>query len=172
MNVFLYILAFIFLLIILILISPLRLTIDTISNTYSVRWKGIIQVKLVTENQEPVINLQMLAFTKNINLLHTINKKKVEKKVEKKDNKYKSKKSKKVSFQKMKQLLRTFTIKTFYVNLDFDNYILNSYLFPIFFFLKSQNRSLHINYTGNNEIQLILENRPYKILSAYLFSEK
>ena len=168
MNVFLYILAFIFLLIILILISPLRLTIDTISNTYSVRWKGIIQVKLVTENQEPVINLQMLAFTKNINLSHTINKKKVEKK----DNKYKSKKSKKVSFQKMKQLLRTFTIKTFYVNLDFDNYILNSYLFPIFFFLTSQNRSLHINYTGNNEIQLILENRPYKILSAYLFSEK
>lgn len=165
MTLFLYILVFIFLLVIIVLISPIRLTIDTITNTYSVRWKGIIQAKLVSENQEPIISLRMFAFKKDFNLLRITNKKKTEKK----DKKSKSKKTQRMEFQKMKQLIKTFTIKSFYANLDFDNYILNGYLYPIFCFLKSRNKSLKINYTGLNEIQLIVENRPYKILKAYLF---
>ena len=165
MTVFLYILTFILLLIILILISPFRLTIDTISDTYSVKWKGIIQVKLISKNQEPIVSMLVLGFKKDFNLLKNVTKRKIEKN----NKKSKSKRSKKITFQKMKQLVKTFTIKSFNLNLDFDDCILNGYLYPIFFFMRSHNRSFKINFVGHNDIQLIIENRPYKLLKAYLF---
>ncbi len=168
MAILLYILALVFLLIVLVLISPVRLIIDTHSHTYSVQWKGIIQAKLITVNDEPTIALRTLVYKKNFELLHSSKKEKPKK--EAKSPKWKkSKKSNKMTFSKIMRMINTFKIKAFYVNLDTDNYITNGYLYPIFHFIKSQNITMKINYEGQNNVKLIVENRLYRIIKAYLF---
>jgi len=166
MTVFLFIVAFVVLLFTLILISPIRLVIDSNSNTYYVSWKGIASAQLISENKDLIIRIKTLVYKKDFSPLKY---KKKEKKEKKGMQKSESKKSGRITFQKMKRMLQSFTIRAFYLNLDTDNYIINGYLYPFFHFVDYPNKSMKINYVGKNDVQLIVENRLYKIINAYLF---
>ncbi len=89
-----------------------------------------------------------------------------------KDNKSKKKKSK-FNFRKYKRkiirMIKTFKIKSFFVNLDTDDYILNGYLYPVFYFLGKRGEHLNINFQGDLEINIVAENRLYKMIRAMLF---
>ncbi|PSR15334.1 MAG: hypothetical protein C7N36_00350 [Bacteroidetes bacterium] len=81
----------------------------------------------------------------------------------------KKRKKRKVNWwRKMRRILNSFEVKVLRVNLDTDDFIWNSLLFPLFFFLNNEKRKLTINYCGKEEIVCIVKNRPYRLLVAVL----
>ena len=155
------------LLILWLLFSPIELKLDTRSHTYFLHWKSIGQARLKMVPDDLIIQLRILFWKKDFHPLEYKPKKK-----EKKTKKAKKKKPGKMNFSKWKRkgvrLFKSFTIKSFRLNLDTDNYLYNSYLYPVFYFLNKGKKQWNINYQGEFEFVLIVQNRLYKMLIAML----
>lgn len=150
-----------------ILLIPIRIKVDSNYHIYLVEWRHLFSAKLLWRNEEPIIFLKSFFWKKEIPLLNiqTTSKKKLPK--EKKTSK-----RKKTTFdfrKKIKPLLKSFQVRQFFINIDTDNYIWNAYLFPVFYFLKNKERQLHINFQGDVEVLLEIQNRPIRILWILIF---
>lgn len=152
----------------LLLLSPIRLKVDTRRQVYLLQWWGIGRIQLLPVSGNLLIQLQVFFWKKNFYPLEYRPKKKPRGEAEEK-----KKKGRKTNFQKYKRkgirLFRSFRIKALRLDLDTDDYVYNSYLYPIFHFLSTEKRQLTINYRGLSEIFLIVENRLYRMLIAFLF---
>jgi len=150
-----------------LLFSPIQLKIDTRRQSYFLGWWGVGKARLLPVTDDLVIQLRIFFWKKHFHLLKAHPKKK------EKEKEKKSKKSQKINFSKYKRkglrLLKSFEVKAFRLNLDTDDYVQNSYLYPVFYFLSNDQRQLTINYTGESELLLVVENRLYKILIAFFF---
>lgn len=151
-----------------LLVSPIRLQIDTRRQVYLLQWQGIGRIQLMPVTDNLVIQLRVFFWRKKFYPLEYQPRKKQPKEVGKK-----KKKSRKVDFQKYKRkgirLFRSFRIRAFRLDLDTGDYVYNSYLYPAFHFLSAGKRQLTINYRGLSEMFLIVENRLYRMLIAFLF---
>lgn len=152
-----------------IVTTPLRIKIDTENQLYQVHWKGIAEAILIPLSNDFLIRFRVFFWKKDFYPLRQ-----KAKQLEKKEKTKKVKSTKQSSdlnrrFKKGIQLLKSFEVKTFKLNLDTDNYIYNSYLYPVFYFLNKEHRQLKINYQGDLELQLEIENRLYRILIALFF---
>ena len=154
-----------------LLLAPFTITIDNKQQLYELRWLSIGYLKLNFENEQVLLQFRLLFYRKrkSIDLFKLLTSKQdSEPKEEKK------KKSKKpMSWAKIKHktsnLFKSFTLKKFWLNIDTDNYYYNAFLYPIFFFIKGKNYRMNINFQGENELSLVLKNRPIRIVFALLF---
>ncbi|MBI1306335.1 MAG: hypothetical protein GC181_06945 [Bacteroidetes bacterium] len=68
----------------------------------------------------------------------------------------------------MKQVFRSIKIEKLWLNLDTGDFILNSFLAPVFYFIDRNRKRIQINYQGENQLQLIITMRPAKVLWAII----
>jgi len=165
MIILLYILFLLLFIMVFLLCSPLRIVVNSQTDTFSLRWKGIVCVNFLFIRKQPFLSIQFLGFSRNYNLYQFGQKD--EKKKQPKSKR--SKKRSKLTFSKMRRLVQSFTVRSLYINLDTDDFIVNGYLVPVFQALNGHNKSFKINYIGRNEIRLIVENKLYRLIKAYLF---
>lgn len=152
-----------------LLLSPLEICINSNKNDYHLKWKGIGEARIVILPMDLIFRLKIAFWKKDWSVMAI----KFQKdKTEKKKTKAKKKK-KKTNTRKMlklgKRVLGSFTVEEMRVNMDTRNYILNGYLFPVFFhitrFFKG-NPSLTINYKGKTEVNLLIRNRLINMIYA------
>lgn len=154
-----------------LLIAPLQLQIDTTANHYRVQWKTIGYGQLIIRPAELAVRLKVLFWQKEWPLFPPTPKTKEEPKPEQHHpENQQSQKAKKRSWPKLnfRALLRTFEVKRLRLHLDTDDFIVNSYLFPIFYLLRREDRDLQINYKGEALLQLVVENRLYRLVLAFM----
>lgn len=149
-----------------VLWTPIMLIIDTTMRQYEVRMWGIASCNLRFEEYKPLLFLNVLGWKKKIDPFEI----KEEKRIPKKQKTQKTKKQ--MSFQKVmrkgKAVLRSFTVKYLYIDMDTDDYVLNGLLYPAALTLSRENRTLRINFVGLTQLKLKIENRLGRILFAYL----
>lgn len=151
----------------ILLLIPIRFKIDSNRNIYLAEWKHLFSAKVLLQNEEPIVQLKSFFWKKEINLLKI--KSSPSKTAQKKKKSSKQKKSKFNFRRKIKPLLKSFQVRKFFINIDTNDYVWNAYLFPVFYFLKSEKRQMHINFNGNVEVLLDIQNRPIRILWALIF---
>ena len=79
-------------------------------------------------------------------------------------------KSFKIKFSKIKAVLSTFKVNTFFVNLDTNDVLLNANLFPVFLGLRIYTgKELYINFIGKNEVKIEIENNMARVILAFIF---
>ena len=79
-------------------------------------------------------------------------------------------KSFKIKFSKIKAMLHSFKVNTFFMNLDSNDVLLNANLFPIFLGIRIYTgKELYINFIGKNEIKIEIENNVARIIWAFIF---
>jgi len=151
------------------LFAPFYLEIDSTKGLFRLRFHYIISARILLENSSLILEIKSPIWNKRIDLLaqnerkKTIPKKKV---LEKK----KDRKSFKIKFSKIKAMLRTFKVNTFFVNFDSNDVLLNAKLFPVFLGLRIYTgKELHINFIGENEIKIEIENNLARIIWAFIF---
>lgn len=154
-------------LITILLLIPIRFKVDSNRNIYLAEWKHLFSAKVMLQNEEPIMQLKSFFWKKEINLLEI--KSTPNKKAQKKKKPPKQKKSKFNFRKKIKPLLKSFQVRQFFINIDTNDYVWNAYLFPVFYFLKNDKRQMHINFNGNVEVLLEIQNRPIRILWALIF---
>ena len=71
-----------------------------------------------------------------------------------------------------KRLLQSFRVKSFRLELDTGNPILNAQLFPLGFLMGRYSKKVGINFQGRNDILLQIANRPIYILNAFINLKK
>ena len=84
----------------------------------------------------------------------------------------KSKKKRKIPGRKtilliikiFRKIVKSSRLKTLYLNIDTDDVITNAYLIPIFAGLHRNNINLSVNYNGNVEIIIRIENNIFHML--------
>lgn len=149
-----------------ILFSPIVLRIDTRKDLYWLRWRGIALFQLKWLDDDLVLHLRVWFWKKDFHLLESLVK---PRKASDKKEASKGKAKKKRNWKRLsRRLLQSFTVKQFDLNLDTDDYVLNSYLYPIFSLLHSKPWQLGINYQGQSSLQIQIENRLIRLLKAVL----
>ena len=148
------------------LVAPLVIVIDSIQGRYELRLVSIGFVKIMIQKEDILLRINIFFFRKTINIdpfkITGVKGKTTKKKKKKKMNWEKMK-------GKMKKLFRSFKLERLWLNIDIDSCYYNAFLYPIFYFIKGKNYRLNINYQGDNELCLVLKNRPIRILYALIF---
>jgi hypothetical protein len=152
-----------------LLLAPLEVCINSNNHDYHIKWKGIGEARVVVLPMDLLLTLQVAFWKKDWSVMEfKFQKDKKETKKSKIKKPKKSKKSRKM-FRFFKRIMSSFTVEKLRVNIDTSNYILNGYLFPIFFhisyFFKGK-PSLTINYKGKTEINVLIRNRLINMLLA------
>jgi len=155
------------------LFAPFYLEIDSTKGLFRLRFHHLISARILLEYSSLILEIKSPIWNKRIDLLaQNESKKKTisEDKIPEKKKSKSRKKAYKISFKKLKAMLRTFKINIFYVNLDFGDVFLNAKLFPIFLGLRLYTRkNLKVNFIGENEIKIEIENNMARIIWAFIF---
>ncbi|MBN2172491.1 MAG: hypothetical protein JW731_00060 [Bacteroidales bacterium] len=161
------ILVILFILILWFLTAPIYLCIDTTEKAYYGGIRGIVKIFLV-EDEEALFILHIRWFLMDFRINPFKEKVLKPKKDQKRPSKRKRSKPLKLLRLVMKMSwnsIRSFKLKKLEVNLDTDDVIWNGYLVPVFIYT-NQKKSVQfdINYSGQNNIILIIENRLITLL--------
>lgn len=170
------ILFLIFSLLFYLALAEIRLVLDSEQNICKLEWQNIALGSLHIIENEPVLRLKVFFWKKDLFLfrLNSKYKQNNQKNIElAKKKKKKKKQTKKFNFLKwsktVSKILKSFKVEYFECNIDTDDYLLNSYLSAVFFFLSRGNGNLRINYQGEFKFRLKVSNRPFYILKAFIF---
>ncbi|NRB51843.1 MAG: hypothetical protein HRU41_29495 [Saprospiraceae bacterium] len=149
-----------------ILFTPIVLQIDTLRGLYWVHWRGIASLQFNIQDDEPILSLRVWFWKKDFRPLDSLSKPRKQS-AEKRTKKRKPRR--KINWRRLGlRLIRSFIVRQFDLKIDTDDYILNSYLYPVFHLLNSKHLQLGINYQGESSLQLHIENRLIRLLKAIL----
>jgi hypothetical protein len=154
--------------------APIQLKINSNTGQYLLNWGWILQGRLIPDIEEITkskIQFNIFFFPFDFYPLKKKRNKQMGKD-EKKDIPGKQKKDKKrIPFKhpirRMWNLLRSFQVKVFDVNIDTDDYVANAYLFPAFQLLSRGKRHLQVNFEGKVEMQIWIQNNGIRVLRAF-----
>lgn len=155
-----------------VLFTPIYFKIEWNESRQGVQlyWWGVFRLSLTPETGAWAILLELPFFRRSWPLKGLWSSKKKGDKTKKKTAKGKTWKPKH-PWQLIRRLGRSFHLIRFHVQLDTDDYVWNAYLFPLFQVTNPANKaSWQINFKGRNELILIVENRLYRLLYAFIRS--
>lgn len=150
-----------------LLLAPFYLEIDSTSNLLRIRFHQLVVAEIKTSDSSLIMELRVAWWKKKFDLLAENIRK--EKTVEiKKEMK---KKSRKISFSKIKAVIKTFKINKCTVHIDTGSMQTNGILFPVFFWIgKWSRKDININFINENKIILQIENNLARMVRAFIFS--
>lgn len=68
----------------------------------------------------------------------------------------------------MVKLVRSFRIKKFRMEIDTGDSVMNAKLYPMYAVFPFLNIDFGINFEGRNELALVIENRPIRIIRSFI----
>lgn len=163
------VLILLFLLLIYLLVAPLVLYIDTVSNTYYFQYKGVAKATVLADEKE-VIKIRLHVFFIRFNFYPLRKKKEAvdSKRIENGESARKRKKS--INLKTGLRLLKSFKIRKFLIDIDTGDCIANAKLYPFFAFLNYRLGGFRINFEGRNQLILEMQNRPIYLIKSFINS--
>ena len=153
------------LLILYLLFIPIVLFIDTTTNEYYIKLKGLAKASIETDSKELLrIKLKFLFFNYYFFPLKKNSAAKKKKKVKKNE----IRKMKRGRIRKGLRMLSSFNVKKVMLDIDTGNWILNAKLYPLFGFLNHHIGTFNVNFNGMNRMALHMQNRPIYILKSLI----
>ncbi|HOY07894.1 MAG TPA: hypothetical protein PLO67_20930 [Saprospiraceae bacterium] len=154
-----------------LLLTPLRLAIDSIRGVYQIRWYGLATLNWLPEESPDMLEMRTLFFKKRFNLAaHISQRKPAGKPAPARKSRAKPASSPRHMLKIALAILKTFRVRRCQVNWDAGDYVLNAWLFPVCFFLNRFPASVSVNFNGQCDIVLIIENSAGRLLWAFLKS--
>ena len=164
MTFFIVITVFL-LLIVFLLLQPIIICRDSMSNQYYIELKGLIKANLEKHEAE-VFRIRMKIVFMNF-YIYPFKTRRLKKQKKGKEKQVMKTKRHSSSIRIFK-ILRTFKIKQFYINIDTGNCILNAKLYPLFALLNYNIGNFYINFQGQNQLVLIMKNKPINIIKSFI----
>ncbi len=153
------------LMVVYLLLMPIVLCIDTIKNLYYIQLWGLAKASLQGDEEE-LIQVRFKVFFMDFSFYPL---RKFDSKKGKRSKEVQVKeKRKRMSFRTGWRLLKTFKVKRFLLNIDTGNCISNAKLYPLFAFLNYRMGGFNINFQGRNQLVLHIQNRPIRIIGAFI----
>ncbi|EAR01342.1 hypothetical protein [Maribacter sp. HTCC2170] len=153
------------LVIVYLLFVKLVFFIDTANNEYYIQLKGLAKAYIEPDKEE-LVRVHIKALFMNFYIypfdyVGKSGKKKISKK-------HAVKKKKSFESKKIVRLLQTFKVNKFLIDIDTGNCITNAKLYPMFSALNHHIGHFRINFYGNNQLVLHMQNRPINIIKTII----
>ncbi len=150
-----------------LLLMPIILSIDTANNEYFIQLKGLASA-YIEPHEEEILRVKLNVFFMRFYFfpIDEIIKRNKVKKI--KPKKHKTKRRKHLGIHKGLQVLKTFKVKQFAIDMDTGDVIQNSKLYPAFAFLNYYKGGFNINFEGRNRLVVRLQNRPIDIIKLFI----
>ena len=146
-----------------ILFVPFYFEIDSIQNSVILRYNHILYLSLIFIGNYPVMKLTIGGWSRHFKVLQFQPQKN-------KDQVPQHTKRRRLSFHKLRSLLKTFTITKFKLHFDLANNEWNGLLFPLCLWIAYRYQlDLRVNFKQENVFQIQLKNNMAHLLWAYLF---
>ena len=146
-------------LVITILFAPIRLYINTLTNTYFATWGDVVKASATPIENDLRLRFSAFGIGKQYTLMQLLVAPRVTKqKQPKKEKKQRGKR--KISPKFILPIVKSFKIKQLYANLDFNSVYFNAWLFPLGYIFKRDNVHCTTNFEGKQELRLEIVNRP------------
>ena len=165
--IYLVIISALILVLLVILISPVHVYIDTESNTYKVYQGGWLSAGFIFDEEE-IILLELRLIGIKVKPISILDKVFDKKKKRSKENKKKRVVSERFGIGVFYKIIRSCEVKAFYLNMDTGDPVQNAKLYPIFELLNYKYGGFHINFTGRNRLLLDVQSRPIRILKIFV----
>ncbi len=150
-----------------LLLVPIILSINTQKNDYYIQLKGLVKANIEPHEEELLrIKLKVFFMTFYFFPIDEYYKRKRVKKL--KSKKHKTKSRKRLSLKKGLQVLKTFKVKQFVIDMDTGDVVKNAKLYPAFAFLNYHVGGFNINFEGRNQLAVRLQNRPIDIIKLFI----
>ena len=157
---------------ILLLVVPVRLYINTYSQQYRLSWWRLVIGRVIPTDEGYVLEFHVPGFTRRYQVSDLV-KSMIRRPPARQKTQERTKKSmKRPSLRQMRALLRTFRVRELTADIDTGSWWLNTILFPASFFIRRKHMHWRINYQGRRDVVLDVSNRPYRILKTLIFSPK
>jgi hypothetical protein len=148
--------------------ASIVLEVNSNSHLLRFRFGRIASIQMIWQDEMPAFLLKIFGVSKIVVLKNNSTRKVKTIVANKKTNRA----SKKISIKRLKKILnvlRSFKIKKLSINVDTGDASLNGILFPIMILLSSKyKRQLAINFNGEEEFILIIENSIGRMIRAYI----
>lgn len=149
-----------------LLLMPLELCLDSYQDRYSLRMGGLARASLEKDPME-LIRLHL-----KVGFLHFYWRPSDLQRFKKKDSKEKAGKKagrvRKFKVSQFKRLLGSFRVKSFRLEIDTGDPLLNARLYPLVFLLPPPVGDIRLNFINRNHILLEITNRPINLLKAFI----
>ncbi|MCB0647969.1 MAG: hypothetical protein KDC49_14970 [Saprospiraceae bacterium] len=167
MAVFTIIILVLLSLLLWVILAPILLSIDTKRHMYQLSLFRVVSVDFRRMDTDLFVHMHNMLFSKTfkIDLLEQITQrstKKIQPQVKSKKNRFS------LSGRKMWRLFRTFKVRNLKLRIDTGDYYCNGLLYPIRFLINGRNRDVQFVFGGDNELELVVENRMIRILRAII----
>ena len=150
-----------------LLLMPIILSINTATNEYYIQLKGLARA-YIEPHKEEIIRIKLNVFFMRFYFfpIDEIIKSNKTKKLKPKKNK--TKRRKRLGIHKGLQVLKTFKVKQFAIDMDTGDVIQNAKLYPAFAFFNYYKGGFNINFEGRNRLVVCLQNRPIDIIKVFI----
>jgi hypothetical protein len=157
----------IFLMVIIsLLLVPIKFYVNTTTQQYYLQIMGLAKVSIEADEIQWIrLKLKVLFFSFFFYPLKAIGSRK--EKI-KKVNPKKKKSRNRMNYKTFIRIMKSFNVEKFYLNIDTGNCIYNANLYPLFALLNYRMEGFRINFRGNNQLQLVVKNRPIRIIKAFI----
>ena len=168
LSVLLILLLFLLGVLLLLLFLPIRLVIDTTSETYRLQW-GPANASLYFTESEVRYRVHVPFYTRDGTVMGLWTERPP--RSGRIDGRRRGQPRKRRSWRfPLRELLRTFHVRRFRWVMDTGDPLWNAWLYPAFHLLHRQGRDVSISFIGRNELQLDVSNNLYRLLKTVLLS--
>lgn len=150
-----------------LLSAPFYIEINSRTGLYQIRFHYVARVKFIAADSSLIIDIYVAGWHKRIDILKSM----VAAKNKKKKTavkKYSKKRKIRVSWRGIWRVFKSFKINKCHITLDAGDMATDGLLYPLFYGLRIWKRKdVSINFKGENEVILEIENNFLRILSTY-----
>jgi len=160
--------SILFLITITLLYAPFKLLIQSKNNQYLLSWAGVLKASASTLENDIDLQLTLFGWGKKTTLIELLAAPKTKKKkpFKKKINRSFSK----VSWNTIVEVLNSFRVKQFFINIDYHSVYWNAWLYPLGEIFRTENVELQSNFEGKTELNIEIINRPIWVFWALIKS--
>ncbi len=145
------------------LFAPFFLEIDSTRNLWRIRIHRLASARLLVENNSFMIELMIAGWKKRIDI-SALKRNKEKPEAEKKRKSDRPK----ITISKVISVIRSFKVNACYVNLSFEDVLLNAWLFPVFSELRRYSgKQFYINFKDVNMVKIEIENNMARMIWAW-----
>ncbi|MGZ3945920.1 MAG: hypothetical protein ACXVJB_13325 [Mucilaginibacter sp.] len=151
-----------------LLFAPIYIEIDSTSRICRLRFHHLASGAIVLKNYRFELDLRIAWWKKQF---HFFAKNQKKKKPENITSTKERTRGRRISFKTITAIVKTFKVNIFRVDIDTDNVQLNGLLYPAFYAMsRFSGRHMMINFVGNNEIVIEIENNLARMIRAFISS--
>jgi hypothetical protein len=147
-----------------LLFSPIVLDLNSETGKCELRWAGVGTMKVTLDDERILLRFRIAGYRFTLDPA---------------EGKHQLPRSKPGTVQQKKKLtlrhiigksrmlLHSFHVRDFHCDFDSNDYLLNSWLFPVAHWLDPSHRKWNINFNGRNAVALKIENNLWRLLRAW-----